>query len=99
MYRPEGSRKWDERWQHDREGLESWVSHRDIYEAGADAMLEFVLSITKKPINHNGYLENSVFTYGGPCNCEYECFKGLTTILEGKAKKDEDGQWVVPEEE
>jgi hypothetical protein len=50
MYRPEGCRVWDKRWQHAREGLESWVEHRDIFEAGADAMLEGIWKMAEESL-------------------------------------------------
>ena len=83
---------------HGRDGKP--ISHNEAFEYGADAMLEFVLSICRNEEHHNGYDKGTVFAYGGPSSCEYECFRGLTTILEGKAKRDTHNQWVfIPDEE
>ena len=71
---------------------------RNLVEAGADAMLELVLSICRNQQEHDVYNDDSIFAYGGPNFCEYGCFDGLTAILEGKAVKNRYGQWVIPEE-
>ena len=47
MYRPPN---WDSSWKRDK--LDSWQWHRDIYEAGADAMLEGLMKSPYKCHRH-----------------------------------------------
>ena len=41
-WRPGDAEDWDNSWKRARSGLDSWTGHRDIFEAGADAIIEAI---------------------------------------------------------
>lgn len=66
----------------------------NIFEAGADEYERCLKILLDDLIDHYS-AEGNVFSYGGVPNCEYGCIPGLKIILEGKAKQNEDGDWVI----